>query len=407
VRSTGERDRFEDLPILGELRDVLQDRLWLAGEQPQRGGRVRRWLRRRSRLVVVLAVVLVGGGSALAAGLFSGEQSAPLTDVLSGGSMAGTNYDIGLYPNLEAGVVGWCSTETYGKQSATAFAPTVGGGSSCGAVSAAIDTPIFAACGCGGTGPWYVLTSARVAAVRIAGGPTIRTRPDRRLPFGFRAAVSTEAFRAPLARVTALDRAGRPIADTQALTAPEPTRSWRAPAHPAAGICSLIPAPSLGLRPTHGTVVTRIIPQPGLLEDAFIPCLNIEYLIPHGSPINRYSAPPPSPAGCDGARNCTVYRPTILAIVLLDARHPGRSLPDLPGMQPIAGAPGYLDDPAAPDVVDGMLTGFTAKRSGESWLIVAGGSGTAQRLTALRQMTIGTLNLRTTTARRAPAGSRT
>jgi hypothetical protein len=125
-------------------------------------------------------------------------------------------------------------------------------------------------------------------------------------------------------------------------------------------------------------VVSSIVPDPGILGGAFLPCVNVEYSPGPNSPMNRLSD-----------------RPTrLLVAVLLDARHPGTTPAALPDGQRVPGTPGYIEEPNAPSVVDPDLTGFTAKRVGDAWLIVAGGAGTAQRVAALREMTIGPIDLR-------------
>jgi hypothetical protein len=73
------------------------------------------------------------------------------------------------------------------------------------------------------------------------------------------------------------------------------------------------------------------------------------------------------------------------AAVLLDARRSGRVLGTLPGAQPVAGHQGAVNAP------DG---GLTARRIGNAWLVVQGGSGLAQRLQALSALRIGKLDLR-------------
>ena len=113
-----EREKFEDLPILRELRDLLEVKFATARGDRRHALRRRRWFGGRSRLVVVLAVLLVGGGSAVAAGVFSGQSSAPLSGQFprakTSGPLAGARYAIGLYPDLAAGTVGWCTQIRYG-----------------------------------------------------------------------------------------------------------------------------------------------------------------------------------------------------------------------------------------------------------------------------------------------------
>ena len=234
-----------------------------------------------------------------------------------------------------------------------------------------------------------MLTAPQVAAVRIAGGPTVFTRTDPRLPFGFRAAIIASGRRAAVYELTALDAAGRPIAGTDAVTPVQATRSWRAPQAAVAGVCTVNTARRLDLRAISGTVVSSIVLS-GILGGAFLPCINAEYAPGPDSPLNRLTGRPRS----------------LLVAILLDARHPGTTPAALPGGQRVPGRPGYIDEPNAPSVVNPDLTGFTAKRVGDAWLIVAGGAGTAQRVAALRQMTIGPIDIRSAaTPVHAPAGA--
>jgi hypothetical protein len=71
--------------------------------------------------------------------------------------------------------------------------------------------------------------------------------------------------------------------------------------------------------------------------------------------------------------------------VLLDARRPGRVLGALPGAAPVPGAPGIVDFAAA---------SLSARRVGNAWLVVRGGSGTRQRLRVLEALRISRLDLR-------------
>ena len=99
------------------------------------------------------------------------------------------------------------------------------------------------------------------------------TRTDPRLPFGFRAAIIASGRRAPVYELTALDAAGQPIAGTEEVTPVQTTRSWRAPHAAFTGVCTVSAARRLGLRAISGTVVSSIVPDPGILGDAFLPCV--------------------------------------------------------------------------------------------------------------------------------------
>jgi len=112
--SKGHED-FRDLPILGELRDQLRARFEAAEPPAKVAKQRRRWPRAGTRLGVVLAALVVAGGSALAAGLLSGQRSRPLTAVFQPGAPGsqegygppGSTYSISISPSMNAGVIGW------------------------------------------------------------------------------------------------------------------------------------------------------------------------------------------------------------------------------------------------------------------------------------------------------------
>jgi hypothetical protein len=70
----------------------------------------------------------------------------------------------------------------------------------------------------------------------------------------------------------------------------------------------------------------------------------------------------------------------IEAAVLLDAEHPGRRPAPIPGLGPLAGAAGIFNGGG------GFHGAETAVREGSAWLLVAGGSGLAQRLRVLAHL---------------------
>jgi hypothetical protein len=69
------------------------------------------------------------------------------------------------------------------------------------------------------------------------------------------------------------------------------------------------------------------------------------------------------------------------AAILLDAQHPGRAPAGIPEMTAVGGAPGYFNVPSR------WNGAITARRVGAAWMVVAGGSGTAQRVDVLRHLT--------------------
>lgn len=73
------------------------------------------------------------------------------------------------------------------------------------------------------------------------------------------------------------------------------------------------------------------------------------------------------------------------AAVLLDAGRPGAVLGPIPGARAV---------PRHPSGVDFADASLSARRIGNAWLVVQGGSGTAQRLTVLQALQINKLDLR-------------
>ncbi len=386
--STG-RDEFRDLPILGELRDQLQARFESVPALAERPARRRRWPRMGTRLGVVLAALVVAGGSAVAAGVLSGQRSRPLTAAFRPGSPTsqegygppGSTYSLSISPSMQAGVIGWCtSLVTYrGPQS---FDLGTGG---CNGAAPAVGAPMFGAAdgGIGGASLSYVFTAPQVAAVRVAGGPTILTRPDPRLPFGFRAAVfspptrfshdagvTLSAYGAGVA-LSALDSSGQVIAgEAYAEPVTEATRSWRAPSPPAAGACSISPRRGAPVVLQSGSVLSEAVGDPGIIGHAFLPCLNTSFIF-------------------DGTR--------FAAAVLLDAKQPGQPPADLPDMQPLAGHPGVVARQRAMTNLfndEANNLDIVARRVGRTWLVVAGGANGTQQAAALSSLVVGPLDLR-------------
>ena len=376
--STG-RDDFRDVPILGELRDQLQARFESAAPPAKLSTRRRRWPRTGTRLGVVLAALAVAGGSALAAGLLSGQRSRPLTAVFSPGSPGsqtgygppGSTYSISISPSMQAGVIGWCtSVVTY--RGAENFDLGTGG---CNGAPPAVGAPMFGVQdGIGSPDLSYVFTAPQVAAVRVAGGPTILTRPDPRLPFGFRAAVFSLPERllshSPGVALSALDSTGHVIpGDAYAEPVTEETRSWRAPNPPASGACSISPRRGSPVVLKSGAVLREAIGDPGIIGYAFLPCLDTSFTF-HGT---RFAA-----------------------AVLLDAKQPGQTPAKLPDMQPVAGHPGILARRRAMTNLfndEANNLDIAARRVRNTWLVVAGGANSAQRTAALNALIVGPVDL--------------
>jgi hypothetical protein len=146
----------------------------------------------------------------------------------------------------------------------------------------------------------------------------------------------------------------------QAPTAITPNISeppYHGPSHPLHGVCELAQRGMRELTPEWGHVLHVIPSYPDAVGALFVSCLDTEYYL-HGWALK--------------------------AGILLDARRPGRVLGVLPGAQPVSGHPGIID------VASGHLT---ARRVGNAWLAVEGGSGLPQRLRVLSALRIAKLDL--------------
>jgi hypothetical protein len=344
-------------------------------EARMRRGRSRRVsLKRPRRASLLVAVVLLLGGSAAAAAvLIAGERSRSLSGVVppydaSGNvSLGGGHYEITITPALKAGTIGWCTSIHYRDVPSLRAEGGEFGGGGCGAGTPAVGSPLFAPDGSQERGLWYVLAAPQVAAVRVANGPTVLTRADARLPYGFRAAVfeiPARAFSHGFPRLTALDASGRAIPGSfYESPPPEPARYWQYPQRQPQGRCPLTARRGSGVRAGLGEVLTAIVPDPGIIGHAYLSCAEVGF---------RFHAT------------------WLTAAVLLDAKHPGAPPAALPDMRPVRGAPGVFDRTSAL-----LPEGITARRVGDAWLIVKGQAAVAQRVQALRALRVGAIDLRT------------
>ena len=404
---------------------VLRSELMTAAKRAEVTSPHRRWewMRGRSRPLSVVVAALVICGSATAAVLsLTASSSQPLAGKVPGAiatqrpngsySVAGYRYRIVVTPSLAAGQAGWNTGIQYigrGPQSGT------GGGS--GGTYATASNPIFggtsgafASSGTGQRGDTVgdVITGPQVAAVRI-GSRTIRTFTSAELPDGDRAAVFflpagspqlTVGWRpgqpihsyvrlpsgphpgsdpnkwpkVPTVAILPLDASGAVIPTSFSYPDPAFAFFWQAPkamtpnneAPPyhgptrprADGICQLGQHGLPGLTPVWGHTILRIKPAANSVGALFLSCIDTEYYL-HGWPLATG--------------------------VLLDARRPGQTLGALPGTQPVSAVPGAVDFPSAQ---------MSARRVGNAWLVVRGGSGSRQRLRVLEALRISRLDLR-------------
>ena len=399
---------------------VLRDELVSAAARqsaPARLPQRQRWWERiaarfrwRSRpLAIVLGTLVVAGSATAGVIALTESSSQPLAGTVPGrvesASVAGYRYSITVTPNLAAGEAFWNTFIAYTRNGANGSA---GGGG--GSLYPTRSNPLFGAVGLGLTGPargdtvGYVLTAPYVAAVRV-GNRTIRTFTSPELPAGDRAAVlflpagypslvtgwrpgqpirSHETFPGlpgphpvrprtiQMIAILPLGRNGNVIATRQRMPYMPFVSFWQArsavtpniteppyhgPRHPLPGVCELAQRGLRALTPEWGHVIKVIPSYPDAVGELFVSCVDTHYYL-QGWPLT--------------------------AAVLLDARDPGYVLGGIPGAQPVAGFASTVNAPG------GRLT---ARRIGNAWLVVQGGSGLAQRLQVLGALRIGKLDL--------------
>ena len=204
------------------------------------------------------------------------------------------------------------------------------------------------------SGPYRVtvLTLPEVAAVAAGSEKPVSTRPTG-LPYGYRVAVVPAESGAP--SFVAFDARGHSIGETSEAgpAGPPPTSFWQRPERPARGPCELSARGLHGLTAQWGHVVARVAVYRRVVGRTFQSCVDTEYYL-HNWPLET--------------------------AILLDAEHPGAPPGPLPGMTPVRGVAHVFNAP-------GAITGdLTAERRSNAWLVVAGGSGPAQRLAVLRHL---------------------
>jgi hypothetical protein len=316
---------------------------------------------RRRRRHVGMAAAVLALGAGLIAVLLSGGSGAgkhsllhfrPRAAVPPRSSAPGLGH-MRLSPSLQGGQAGWC------------VAWTSSGGGGCGALPLR-DSPIF-----GGVlvepsrlgppshsgppaplGPYKVTVLTIPAALAVAVGheKPVPTRPTG-LPYGYRFAVVPTASASP--SIVAFDAHGHRIGERFEPSLAGPASFWQRPERPPPGLCQLSARGLHGLTAEWGHVVSRVAAYRGVVGRIFQSCVDTEYYLDNW-PLET--------------------------AILLDAEHPGGPPGPLPGMTPVPGVPQVFNAP-------GALTGnLTAERRSNAWLVVAGGSGPAQRLAVLRHL---------------------
>lgn len=386
--------RFPDPAFVDELRGIYREHFRAVQESEAQRPRRRPALRvpLRARPALVVALTLLFGGVAVAAVTLGIKESAPLSGRLPpqadaarwgfGFTEAGGRYRIVFAPTFAAGDAGWTSflyLGRYGRQG------RIGGGEGYPTKGMPLSRTAGTYVATGhdaGKLLHYVLTGPSVAAVNV-GSQTILTRSGHALPADDRIAVFATSERGPsLPRrpsqppgagltspravrplsVVPLERGGRPIGgEGSSAQAPRlPTLALHhAPGSvaAAAGACALSRHGLPALTPLQAEVALTLRPVTNAVGELMLSCLQATYTL-HGSQLR--------------------------AAILLNARHPGASPPGpIPGARAVKGHPGTVNVLLGPTVGN-----ITARRAGNAWLAVAGGSGLTQRLEALAALRV-------------------
>jgi hypothetical protein len=328
-----------------------------------------RLLRRWPPLALVIVALAISATAAAAIVALVDRGSAPLTGTVP--SLRVLHYDVPLTPDLEAGDAGWCSDPRF---SISGIRSRYDGGGAC-APSYQPGSPIVLA---GGepisnaenllksshtpamtqqdhTNLFWAIVTSRVAALRLSLGQVVVARGNDRLPAGWKAVI---AFVSGQIDPVALDSAGRVIAMPSNGGTPTIVRAMTRsvkPGRPAAASPCSIHAPHLPTVTASWGVLATNVPTLGASVSANVlfSCARSWYSIKG-------------------------YTEAASAAILLDAQHPHRVAPALPGLTP-TGHPGiFAEDGGA----DGPLL---ATRVGRGWLVVQGPS------TSIDAMLLGAL----------------
>jgi hypothetical protein len=330
-------------------------------EEAKRRQRLRRL---RVALGGALAVAGVAGVAGVAWALGAGGSADLAHARQVGGAGTASNrvlpaagFNVRLSPALDGGQYGWCV-------GIEERAGVIGGGgcATMPVTSTPLAMQLTGASVSARQESIVVLTTPQVAGILVSGRGHVRTLTLPGLPYGLRAARIVIPLRIrthpggrrglaslPEPKLAALDVRGQVIAHRAVRESPTPlSRSGRGP-------CSLRAGGLSGLTAQWSHVASVIRPFPGRpIGRGFFSCIDTEYYL-HKWPLD--------------------------AAILLDAAHPGTVPAAIPGLEPVLGERGYFNG-------RGDFKGeLTATRFGNAWLVVAGGSGLAQRIEVLRHLT--------------------
>ena len=381
--------------VLPDLeRDLVQAAARHAASRER--GRVRhaagRIGRRLGPVRLVLALAVVSAAAASAATLV-GSSSLPL----SGAVRSHEQYTIAIAPWLDAGVAGWCVADRYFDSSHSFLE----GNANC-STTARFGAPLVVTSYGGPVA--MVITAAGVAAVKVSHGPTILTRPDSHLPFGFRAAVfrwrRSYTVNGGLPSLTALDARGRRIPGGVSPRSSLPTLVW-ARAGERAEVSGALPS-----FPHHGAPASHAAPRSGCVT---APAAGSGLVALGGVDVIEIVAATSIHGGAFLDCSDTLYRgerTVAMVSVLLDARNPGARPAALPDSRPVRGAAGFFT--VATPMLASTRTA-TARRVGDAWLVASSATLTtkdgelylvssppisrSQEIRMLRALTIAAIHL--------------
>jgi hypothetical protein len=348
-------DHFQELQIALSEATV---RRYGAHESASLAGRKRAWSPRRPlRWPAVAAgiVAVLTASAAVAVAVLSGGSSAPLSGTVPGLRLL--HYDVPLTPDLEAGDAGWCSSPRF---SINGVRSGFTGGGSCFPAYRP-GTPVIVAAGEplsnarellksadpsvtkneGGKSLFWAVVTPNVAALRLSPGHTVAARSEASLP-GWKVVV---AFTSGQTDPVALDLRGhalRPPSNHIPVLARAQARNVRTVARSPA-LCA-IGAPHLAAVSASWGVIATSLPslRSSVEANVLFSCIRTWYSI-------------------------RGYTEAASAAILLSARNPARTAPELPGLTATS-QPGVFSE-------DGGAAGpILAKRVGRAWLVVQGPS---------------------------------
>ncbi len=327
-----------------------------------------RQARRRRRVTIALGAIAAAGGLAAAFVGHLGTGSSPRRGVgarrvaFEPAIQRQRSEGWHISPALEGGEYGWCIQEANGGWCSTLPIETPGSALGHDETRHAVAIGAIA----GTTGESHkmratALLTSDVHAVIAYGHPTTLIT-HARLPYHLRLVQidlpqdsTTDASGAGL---LALGAHGKTLGAFGLEAAPAELvgtiRWWQKPQRGALGPCQIRAHGLPALEPEWGHVAATIEPYPGkIIGRAFFSCADSEYYL-HNWPLET--------------------------AILLDAQHPGSEPAPIPGMKAVPRAPGLFN---APGDWQGEIT---AVHRGRAWLVVAGGSGLAQRIAVLRHL---------------------